>query len=170
MLLCTDVLQNMFSTLVSLNGTTTYQFHRIRGGGFVWVDISCASGIRDSFPKRFEARHGCIFHYLVDMGQFQSMLQVPFNERSGQQALLSKKTPDEASLGLGHDLLLPGKGFDVLSNIFSGNVCILENVWHFCKLGFQGVRYSDVTLHNAKEGLISNGGQDLILSEVLVVV
>lgn len=147
----------MFSTLVSPNGTTTYQFHRIRGDAFVWVDISCASGIRDSFPKRIEARHGCIFHYLVDMGHFQSMLQVPFNERSGQQALLSKKAPDEASLGWGMIFCSPAKAF-MYSPISSREMSVFLKMGGIsANLGFRasGTRMSHYTTPKRDSSLMA---------------
>ena len=67
-------------------------------------------------------------------------------------------------------MLLLGKGLHVFTNIFFRNLRVFEDWTHFGELGFQMVRYCDVTLDNTKERLVSDSFYDLILSQGLVVV
>ena len=90
--------------------------------------------------------------------------QVPLDKGCGQQDLLSEKITDEASSGLWHDILFLSKRFHVLANVISRYFCAFEDGAHFCKFRFQMVRYLNVTLHNSKEGLVSDSIQDLFVS------
>ena len=69
----------MFPTLVSLSGTTTYQFHSVCDDGFVWAHVSSLPRIRDSLPKGLETGNRCVLHHLIDVGHFEAVRQVPFN-------------------------------------------------------------------------------------------
>ena len=67
-------------------------------------------------------------------------------------------------------MLLLGKGLHVFTNIFFRNLRIYEDWTHFGELGFQMVRYCDVTLDNTKERLVCDSFYNLILIQGLEVI